>query len=227
MIGVGGRPFPHTGAQPEGSHPDGTRHPVAGRPGASGGVADGGETPLGSRADAADPLPAEGVGRVRAVLALNGVPSHELDDGVQQVRLRLIEHAARRSASLRADAKAPGPEEIRDPVAWAVVVASRVAVDWHRGRARDDGLRDRLAARWPGGSAAGASPEDRVLALALAAGMDALPLPQRQVLTLRFYADLPVRDIAAALDVPEGTVKSRLHAAVASLRERLREIEVI
>ena len=226
MIGVGGRPFPHTGAQ---SHSGGAGHPVAGGPGASGGGT-GGRPPgeHASRADAgADPLPAEGVGRVRAVLALNGVPSHELDDGVQQVRLRLIEHAARVASSRAAPREGPGAEEIRDPVAWAVVVASRVAVDWHRGRARDDGLRDRLAARWPGGSAAGDSPEDRVLALALAAGMDALPLAQRQVLTLRFYADLPVRDIAAALEVPEGTVKSRLHAAVASLRERLREIEVI
>ena len=177
-------------------------------------------------------MPAQGLGRVRAVLALNGVPSHELDDGVQQVRLRLIEHAARRGSGPDGsgqDGSGSGSnvEEIRDPVAWAVVVASRVAIDWHRGRARDDGLRDRLAARWTGGAAAGEAPEDRVLALALAAGMDALPLPQRQVLTLRFYADLPVRDIAAALNVPEGTVKSRLHAAVATLRERLRETEVI
>lgn len=162
----------------------------------------------------ADPLPAEGVGRVRAVLAVGGVPGHELDDGVQQVRLRLLEHAAREDR-----------EVIRDPVAWAVVVASRVAVDWHRGRRRDDGLRDRLAARWS--TTPAPSSEDRVLALAVAAGMDALPVAHRQVLALRFYADLPVRDIAAALDVPEGTVKSRLHAAVSSLRERLREIEVI
>jgi RNA polymerase sigma-70 factor (ECF subfamily) len=175
-----------------------------------------GGRPFGVPAAGADPLPGSGVGRVRAVLALGGVPLHELDDGVQQVRLRLIEHAQR-----------PGVEEIRDPVAWAVVVASRVAVDWHRGRRREDGLRDRLAARWTGGASVGDSPEDRVLALAVAKGMEALPLPQRQVLALRFYADLPVRDIAAALDVPEGTVKSRLHAAVASLRDRLREIEVI
>ena len=206
MVGVGGRPV-HSGRERGTSErPEGTTStaPPAGTP------------HLGDPVAEADPLPAQGVGRVRAVLALNGVPSHELDDGVQQVRLRLIEQAVR-----------PGGEQIRDPVAWAVVVASRVAIDWHRGRARDDGLRDRLAARWTGGSAPGAAPEDRVLALALAAGMDALPLPQRQVLTLRFYADLPVRDIAAALDVPEGTVKSRLHAAVASLRERLRETEVI
>jgi RNA polymerase sigma-70 factor (ECF subfamily) len=201
VIGVGGRPFPHVGAPSDGT-----------------GTSSAGTTQRGG----ADPLPAQGVGRVRAVLALGGVPPHELDDGVQQVRLRLIEHEARRSAD-----PAAGAEEIRDPVAWAVVVASRVAVDWHRGRARDDGLRDRLAARWTAGADLGGSPEDRVLALAIAAGMEALPLPQQQVLTLRFYADLSVRDIAVALGVPEGTVKSRLHAAVASLRERLREIEVI
>jgi RNA polymerase sigma-70 factor (ECF subfamily) len=164
--------------------------------------------------DTADPLPASGVARVRAVLALGGVPAHEVDDGVQEVRLRLLSRPRE------------GKEEIRDPVAWAVVVASRVAVDWHRGQRRDDGLRDRLAARWTT-AAPEPAPEDRILALAVAAGMDALPATHRQVLALRFYADLPVRDIAVALDIPEGTVKSRLHAAVAALRQRLRESEVI
>ncbi|MGQ0625173.1 MAG: RNA polymerase sigma factor [Sporichthyaceae bacterium] len=162
----------------------------------------------------ADPLPAQGLGRVRAVLALNGVPAHDLDDGVQQVRLKLLEHAAQ-----------PGREPIRDPIAWAVVVASRVAMDWHRGQRRDDGLRDRLAARWS--AAPEPAPEDRVLAMAVATGMDTLSADHRQVLSLRFYADLPVKDIATALGVPEGTVKSRLHAAVGALRERLRETEVI
>jgi RNA polymerase sigma-70 factor (ECF subfamily) len=164
--------------------------------------------------DTADPLPASGVSRVRAVLALGGVPAHEVDDGVQEVRLRLLS---------RPEA---GKEEIRDPIAWAVVVASRVAVDWHRGQRRDDGLRDRLAARWITAPPE-PSPEDRVLALAIAAGLEALPPAQRQVLALRFYADLPVRDIALELDIPEGTVKSRLHAAVGALRDRLRESEVI
>lgn len=161
-----------------------------------------------------DPLPSEGVGRVRAVLALGGVPGHDLDDGVQQVRLRLLEQAAR-----------PGAEPIRDPIAWAVVVASRVAIDWHRGVKRDDGLRDRLAAAWT--NKPEPAPEDRVLAMAVAAGMDRLPEQQKQVLVLRFYADLPVKDIALALGVPEGTVKSRLHAAVNAMRDRLRETEVI
>lgn len=40
-----------------------------------------------------------------------------------------------------------------------------------------------------------------------------LPRMQRQVVALHYAADLPVADVAAVLDCPEGTVKSRLHAA--------------
>jgi RNA polymerase sigma-70 factor (ECF subfamily) len=161
-----------------------------------------------------DPL-GDGIGRVRAVLVLGGVPFPDLDDGVQQVRLRLLEH---RSDSAR--------QALRDPLAWAAVVASRVAADWHRNRRRDESLRDRLAARWPAGVAAGRSEEERMLALSVAARLETLPAQLRQVISLRFYADLPVRDIAAALGVPEGTVKSRLHRAVSVLRRGLRESEV-
>ncbi|MGW4003931.1 hypothetical protein ACWEGM_19070, partial [Streptomyces nigra] len=41
-----------------------------------------------------DPLDAAQERRVRAVLALGGVPQADLPDGVQQVRLRLLERAA-------------------------------------------------------------------------------------------------------------------------------------
>ncbi|MYU63750.1 sigma factor-like helix-turn-helix DNA-binding protein, partial [Streptomyces sp. SID69] len=54
-----------------------------------------------------------------------------------------------------------------------------------------------------------------------------LPDAQRQVVVLRFYADLPVRAIADELGIPEGTVKSRLHTAVRLLRARLHEGEVV
>ncbi len=57
------------------------------------------------------------IDRVRAVLTLGGVPHSDLPDGVQQVRLRLLERAA----------GGVGPP--RDLSAWAAVVASNLAVD--------------------------------------------------------------------------------------------------
>ena len=43
----------------------------------------------------------------------------------------------------------------------------------------------------------------------------------REVVALRFFADLPLEGIAAAQQVPVGTVKSRLHGALRKLRESL------
>lgn len=54
----------------------------------------------------------------------------------------------------------------------------------------------------------------------LRALVDRLPEEQRQVLHLRFFADASLQEIAAALDCPEGTVKSRLHHGLRTLREK-------
>lgn len=160
-----------------------------------------------------DPLEAAVEDRVRAVLSLGGMPYADLPDGVQQVRLRLLERAAK------------GQEAPRDVSAWAAVVASNLAMDWHRARRRQERLGERLAALRQEDTRDAA--DTRVLSMAVAQGLDQLPDEQRQVVVLRFYADLPVRDIAAELGVPEGTVKSRLHTAVRMLRVRLREGEVV
>jgi RNA polymerase sigma-70 factor (ECF subfamily) len=47
----------------------------------------------------------------------------------------------------------------------------------------------------------------------IAAAMDALPEEFRAVATLYFMQDLPYQEIAEMLDVPIGTVRSRLHRA--------------
>lgn len=168
----------------------------------------------GREAAGGDPLDAAQERRVRAVLALGGVPQSDLPDGVQQVRLRLLERAA------------SGREAPRDVSAWAAVVASNLAMDWHRARRRQDRLGERLAALRPPEHTAGGE-DTRLLSLAVARGLDELPDAQRQVVVLRFYADLPVRSIAEQLGVPEGTVKSRLHTAVRALRDRLHQDEVV
>lgn len=166
-------------------------------------------------AAAGDPLDAAQERRVRAVLALGGVPQADLPDGVQQVRLRLLERAA------------SGREAPRDVSAWAAVVASNLAMDWHRAKRRQERLGERLAALRPPEHVPGEGEDTRLLSLAVVQGLDELPDAQRQVLVLRFYADLPVRSIAQQLGVPEGTVKSRLHTAVRALRARLHEDEVV
>ncbi|MFJ8611915.1 RNA polymerase sigma factor [Streptomyces sp. NPDC093675] len=160
-----------------------------------------------------DPLDAAQERRVRAVLALGGVPQADLPDGVQQVRLRLLERAA------------SGREAPRDVSAWVAVVASNLAMDWHRAKRRRERLGERLASLREPEHASGE--DSRLLQLAVAQGLDELPDAHRQVLVLRFYADLPVRGIADELGIPEGTVKSRLHSAVRALRDRLHEDEVV
>ncbi|MEO0424437.1 MAG: sigma-70 family RNA polymerase sigma factor [Pseudomonadota bacterium] len=46
-----------------------------------------------------------------------------------------------------------------------------------------------------------------------------LPEERREVLVLRFVEDFSLQDIAAALAIPLGTVKSRIHLAVKALRD--------
>ena len=41
---------------------------------------------------------------------------------------------------------------------------------------------------------------------------------QRAILVLVYYADLPLAEVAATLDIPLGTAKSRLHRACQALR---------
>ncbi|NLY89474.1 MAG: sigma-70 family RNA polymerase sigma factor [Firmicutes bacterium] len=50
-----------------------------------------------------------------------------------------------------------------------------------------------------------------------------LPVEKRIPLILKYYYDYSYREIAAALKIPLGTVRSRLHSAVRQLRERLTE----
>jgi RNA polymerase sigma-70 factor (ECF subfamily) len=52
-------------------------------------------------------------------------------------------------------------------------------------------------------------------------GLVQLPVPQREVLALFFLEDFSVDEVAQILDVPAGTVKSRLHYAKKALRDRL------
>ncbi len=66
---------------------------------------------------------------------------------------------------------------------------------------------------------AAAAPDERVSAAREL--IESLPALHREVLELRFTQQLSYAEIAEALDIPVGTVRSRLHHAIAMVRERV------
>ena len=59
------------------------------------------------------------------------------------------------------------------------------------------------------------------------AGVERLPDFLKQVLILAYYQGLKYREIADILDIPVGTVKSRLHAALVKLQEAWAELPAL
>lgn len=56
---------------------------------------------------------------------------------------------------------------------------------------------------------------------ALEGSLERLPIVEREVLTLFYLRELSLEDVASALDVPVGTVKSRLYRARRMLRAEM------
>ncbi|HYN97373.1 MAG TPA: SigE family RNA polymerase sigma factor [Pilimelia sp.] len=108
------------------------------------------------------------------------------------------------------------------PDAYARKVLLNLALDRRRSlrrRPAEFPLPDGDAAHPPDLSAAGMG--DRVM---LSQALTLLPVRQRQVVVLRFYADLSVADAADLLGCSVGTVKSTTAKALARLRELLGEV---
>jgi RNA polymerase sigma-70 factor (ECF subfamily) len=104
--------------------------------------------------------------------------------------------------------------------AWIVRIAWRMALDRRRG----DRRRERREALTE--PASPPTVEDMVAETELRThvwqAVDALPDPLRAVVTLSAMKGHDVREVAGLLEVPEGTVKSRLHQARKALAEKLR-----
>ncbi len=84
-------------------------------------------------------------------------------------------------------------------------------------------LRDRVASRAPGPLEALAREEQQE---ALKRAIDQLPEEQKAVVILGEIQGLKYQDIGAILEVPVGTVKSRMHTAMEKLKELLSVAEL-
>jgi RNA polymerase sigma-70 factor (ECF subfamily) len=107
-----------------------------------------------------------------------------------------------------------------DPLAWVRRVAVNKARNRFRSRRRQHALADRIAQRRsppPGVDEV----TDRETDGDVTAAVNGLPGQQRLAVSLFYYADLSVVQVAAAMNVSEGTVKSHLHAARAAVATAL------
>jgi RNA polymerase sigma-70 factor (ECF subfamily) len=86
----------------------------------------------------------------------------------------------------------------------------------HRERAKRFGGSEEVLAAQP---AAASAPDGAAAQGELAAVMESLSEAHREVLLLRFVDGLSLQEIAAIVQVPVGTVKSRLHNALNQLRD--------
>ena len=127
----------------------------------------------------------------------------DVEDLYQETWLRVVRHARRFDRTKRFST-------------WLFQIAVNLCRDWHR-RLRDDlGPKTIEATADPG--------QQRVEArLDAARLLMSLPERQREALILRYYHERTVDEVAAILDCPKGTVKSRLHNALARLSALVRE----
>jgi RNA polymerase sigma-70 factor (ECF subfamily) len=98
---------------------------------------------------------------------------------------------------------------------WLFQIANNLCRDRARRRAVEAKEREAMRAQ-SDQDGPGAPPH--ALRRALEQRLATLPDRLREVLVLRYYHDLSEREIAAIAGVPQGTVKSRLHAAIRALR---------
>jgi len=113
---------------------------------------------------------------------------------------------------------------------WVVRVATNLAIDVAR---KGNRMSDRPLAVDTEGTAVDDTAADMVaLRLTLAAALQRLPKRQREAIQLRYLAGLSEAQVAEALQVSVGSVKTHLHRGVQRLRTRLgddtdRRLEVV
>jgi RNA polymerase sigma-70 factor, ECF subfamily len=110
--------------------------------------------------------------------------------------------------------------QLKDPdrfQAWAYRILMRAAYAEAR-RRRSWGLREAASGDYSFSPDHASRVADRDQ---LERGFQRLPVDHRAVVVLKHYAGLSNPEIAEALDIPEGTVRSRLHYSLKTLRAAL------
>jgi RNA polymerase sigma-70 factor (ECF subfamily) len=121
----------------------------------------------------------------------------EVDDLYQETWLRVVKNAGSFDSTKRFST-------------WLFQIAVNLCRDWYRHRRVAESNAESLATESIG-------VEHIEAALDAATLLATLSEDHREVLILRYYHDLTEEEVAEILDCPRGTVKSRMHHALARL----------
>lgn len=150
---------------------------------------------------------------------------------------RFLAHAARLSGERDAAvdivqeawlSMIPSLARLNDPGrfrAWAYRIVTNKSADWVRQRVRERKMMTDLSAEMELEAAAAPDLEALSEAQRLRQLVAALPFGQRALLVLYYVEGFTVAEIAEALSIKTGTVKSRLHFARQSLRHKIERKE--
>jgi RNA polymerase sigma factor (sigma-70 family) len=116
-------------------------------------------------------------------------------------------------AMVRAFSRWTSLRRVQNLEGWAYRVAYRWSVDRLRRRQRERGLMARVGTR--------DSNHELLVEPGLQPALGVLPIEQRAVVILACAFDWSEADIAACLQIRPGTVKSRLHRGLATLRKEM------
>jgi RNA polymerase sigma-70 factor (ECF subfamily) len=104
---------------------------------------------------------------------------------------------------------------------WLYTIALNTGRNHVRRRTRETSVDpSELEAMPCKGDGAKGCPED-ILCARLVRLVTTLPEPMREVVSMRIGSDLSYSEIGKILGIPEGTARSRMHNAIASLKEIL------
>jgi len=114
---------------------------------------------------------------------------------------------------------------LKDPLClnvWIYRIARNAAISYWRGNNQADLRIDDLSEFDPNLTYEDPKPEN---APQIHEALGKISPAHREILTLHYLEDFSLREIGEILDLPEGTVKSRLHYAKIALKRELLEVE--